>query len=112
MQTKKRSTECRDMNGKEIFEGNTVRFSRWSTKDGFSPMGQNGWQTGTVIFKNGRFVVTGDEAWDTLQYKNIQLIENIPQKKDLLRRAKISFYMGALSPQEYENRVGEICAMA
>jgi len=64
----------KDMFGKEIKIGDTLRYSKWNTKNGFSPMGSDSWKEGIVYFQKGKCLVSGDEEHDTLNYKNIKIV--------------------------------------
>lgn len=73
-----------DAAGIPIYESDIVLYSKWNTADGMSPMGINGWKRGEVMFDKGKFIVKGNETWDTLNYINLQVIGNIYENPDLL----------------------------
>lgn len=78
-------TGKKDKNGVEIYAGDIVRYSNWNTVDGLSPLGTGNWKIGDVYFKDGRYVVRGNEIWNTLDYLNIEVIGNIYQNHDLIK---------------------------
>lgn len=77
-------TGLQDKSGKNIYEGDVVRYSHWNTVDGLSPLGNDDWKEGDVYFDEGRFVVRGNEIWETLSYINIEAIGNIYQHPELI----------------------------
>ena len=79
------STGLTDKNGKEIFEGDIIKWSSW--KLGTTNAEESRRKNSEVKWNNdrGAWVLDDDSAWNMAIYSDIEIIGNIKQNPELLK---------------------------
>jgi len=75
-----RYTGLKDKNGKEIWEGDVLKWTPWRISSGHKAT-----KISEVIWSVGAWRLSGNEAWAMAIYTNIEVIGNIYENPELVK---------------------------